>query len=186
MRPNKLNCLNVGMLHYSLLFLAAFFILGVFEQFAHAESRGRIIERDEWNYFIGKNIPAPKWNHLGFDDSTWQRGNSPFGYGTDGSETTLSDTLGNSSKLFVRREFIVNPSKIKQINLSVFCDGSFIAYINGIEVARSKTKLTEPINISGFIHELLSGRNVLAIECSKNDINSSRFQLLPLLDIYEE
>jgi hypothetical protein len=170
-----LNC----MLSLTLIVL----ISGVNEHTAHAESKVSIIKGDEWSYFKGEKMPPHKWNHLGFDDTTWQRGRSQFGYGSDRFETLLSDMRGNYSTLYVRREFTVNPSKIKRINLSIVCNGPFMAYINGIEVARSKTRLTEPIDISGFVHELLPGKNVLAIECSNDDINSNSFQFSPFLEI---
>ena len=72
------------------------------------------------------------------------------------------------------------------MKLSVVCDGPFIAYINGIEIARSNKRITEPIDLSGFAHELLPGKNILAIECSNNDIRSERFYFMPEMEIQEE
>jgi len=172
--------------NFFLSFAFIVFMFGVFAHTVQSASSSDIVAGDEWCYYKGIKQPPSKWNHLGFDDASWQKGRSQFGYGTNRFETSLSDMRGNYSTLYIRREFTVNPSKINRINLSVICNGPFIAYINGIEVARSKTRLSEPINISGFTHELLPGKNVLAIECSNDDINGKSFQLLPLLDILEK
>lgn len=169
-----------------MLFSVVFIVLAVSDNIANAKSKVRFLEGDEWRYSKGMKMPPRKWNHLGFNDANWQRGRSPFGFGADRLGTSLPDMRRDHSTLLVRREFTVNPLETEKIYLSVVCDGSFIAYINGIEVARSKTRLAEPINLSGFIDELLSGKNVLAIECSFDDTSGSSFRFLPLLEILEK
>ncbi len=72
------------------------------------------------------------------------------------------------------------------MDLSVVCDGPFVAYLNGIEVARSDKKWLEAINLIGFRHELLPGNNILAVECTNNDVNSSSFLFEPSMSVEEK
>lgn len=175
----------------SLLSIAVIIVLiGVFELAAYGEESSdkekKISKVNQWRFYKGNQKLPREWTHLGFDDRTWRKGQGKFGYGYAELDTLLSDMRGGYSRLFVRSEFIVNPRAVKKMDLSVICDGPFIAYINGIEVARSQAKITETLDISGFAHELLPGNNVLAVECTNDNINSNHFLFVPSLAIYEE
>ena len=85
-----------------------------------------------------------------------------------------------------RKEFIINdPDEIEDLDLSVICDGPFVAYVNGIEVFRNESEVNEKIKL-GFAHELFPGKNILAIECSNDDIDSDDFSFVPELEITEK
>lgn len=101
---------------------------------------------------------------------------------TGNFETELDDMQGNFLTVIARNEFIVNdPFEINGMKLSVLCDGPFIAFINGIEVIKSDILVTEQLDISGFIDEILPGANLLAIKCLNDDINSDNFSFIPTL-----
>ena len=69
--------------------------------------------------------------------------------------------------------------------LKVVCDGPFTAYINGVEVTRSKTKLTEQLDITGFAHEIRYGDNVLSVQVIIDNSNNSSFSLSPFFKIIQ-
>ncbi|SOH03036.1 hypothetical protein [Candidatus Kuenenia stuttgartiensis] len=177
---------------------------GIFGQNAYAKATSassskkvKIDKGDEWRYFKGKQEPPDGWYHIGFDDSDWQKGRSGFGYGKGngngkGSEsgsniTNLEDMKGSYSSFYVRRDFIVDDvHAVTNMTISIDCDGPFIVYLDGIEIIRNESGLKdELLDVSGFIHELFSGENILAIECSNDDINSDEFSFTPYFELTE-
>ena len=72
------------------------------------------------------------------------------------------------------------------MTLTIECDGGFIVYINGINVIQSKVSMFEELDITGFAHELLRGENVICIQASIDDINSSGFTFVPTFKLVEE
>ncbi|RJQ47981.1 MAG: hypothetical protein C4538_04505 [Nitrospiraceae bacterium] len=185
---------------YFWIYLVMSFVLlvfsgAIFEQNAHAQltRKKQIRESDEWYYFKGVQPPPRGWNSSGFDYSAWQKGPSGFGYGVSNISTYLGDMRSSYLTVYARREFMVEDSfHVTAMNLSITCDGPFIAYINGIEAIRSNSgrksalNQAEQINISGFVHELVPGINVLSVECSNDDINSNDFLFIPVLEISEK
>jgi len=155
------------------------------EVLALLSEKVRIREEDEWRYFKGVQEPPSKWNQSGFDDSSWQRGPSGFGYGRERIMTNLEDMQGNYLTVYVRRDFNVNdPNAVTNMTLSIECDGPFIAYLNGLEIIRNVSGLPgEPLNVSGFIEELFPGENILAVEGSNDDINSDGFSFVPEFEL---
>lgn len=157
------------------------------------QKKVKIEKGDEWRYFKGEQKPQDGWNRSGFDDSNWQRGQSGFGYGNGKGNgngknlTSLEDMKGNYSSVYVRSDFIVDDvHAVTKMTLTIDCDGPFIAYIDGIEIIRNESGLKdELLDVSGFIHELFSGENILAIECSNDDINSDEFSFTPYFELTE-
>lgn len=158
------------------------------------ERKVQIKEGDEWRYFKGKKKPSKKWKDNEFDDSNWQKGYSGFGYGkkqendkNNRNKTDLTDMKGNYSTIYVRNNFIIkNAHKITNMILSVDCDGPFVAYLNGIEILRNESGLSnERFDISGFIHEMFPGENILAIEGNNDDMNSDTFTFIPEYELTE-
>ncbi len=158
----------------------------------------KVDQGDEWSYLKGKVQPPRSWTHKQYDDSDWMKGRSGFGYSNKIKGTQLNDMKGKYEKVYLRKVFSVsNLKRISRMELSIECDGKYIAYINGIEVIRnsvgtSGSKLTtgisqrQQLDISGFAHELLLGENVLSIQCENDDINSSSFSFVPAFEIQGE
>lgn len=192
--PYLINCIIYTTISFC-------FILGmseIFEQDAYAKAASgfsskkvKIDKGDEWRYFKGEQKPPNGWNSSGFDDSNWQRGQSGFGYGKVNGNgrniTNLEDMKGNYSSVYVRRDFIVDDvHAVTNMTLSIDCDGPFIVYLDGIEIIRNELGLKdELLDVSGFIHELFPGENILAIECSNDDINSDEFSFTPYFELTE-
>lgn len=193
-----ISCRSIKLsLCFFLMLLLLVLIVGINENSAQAASMLQIVEGDAWQYFKGTTKPPHKWTSIDFDDSSWLNGITGLGYGGS-NRTALNDMQGQYSTIYSRRQFHVNNIyAVTGISLSIACDGAFIAYLNGIEVIRnaSVSKSTpdkpaiphaEHLDVSGFIHELLPGKNVLAVECNNNDINSIDFSFIPLFEIFEK
>jgi len=177
---------------------------------------------DVWSYFRGFAEPSPppapsltSWASVGFNDAAWLRAPGGFGYGGDCLSqrgTTLGDMFGGYLSVYLRHRFRVdNPSQITTLRLTVDFDDGFVAYINGVEVARANVAGTPPaystpagtahlecsvcdtppcfpasvfdINVQGT-NLLVPGSNVLAIQGHNVSISSSTdFSLIPSLAV---
>lgn len=149
----------------------------------------RITHGEQWRYFKGVEKPPRYWAQSGYDASSWSYGMTGLGYGSSLIKTSLNDMKGNYATIYARHEFLIkNIYIVTGMSLSVVCDGPFKAYINGVEVISNNAInnfSAEELDISGFIHELLPGMNVLAIECTNDDIKSNDFTFIPYFDVFE-
>ena len=173
----KLNGVNVAIWNSFLLFAIALFIFSVFEPFAYGDissdkaKKIQISEKTQFRFFCNKVKLSHKWKHIGFDDSSWL--------------VDPNDLDNNYENLYTRQKFKVkNTALVTRMTLTVVCNRPFVAYLNGIEVARSKKTTTEPIDISGFTDELVSGNNIFAIELHEID-GSTKTVLIPSLAVGE-
>lgn len=163
------------------------FTLCGFVHSAKAASIVHVIESDQWNYFTGTEVPAFKWNYPDFDDSNWLKGQTGLGYGVGSYRTSLSDMKNHYLTVYARREFIIdNPSAVTGITFSLICDGPFVAYINGNEAIRNPVAVPIQLDLSSFAEMLLIGRNVFAVQCSNDDINSNDFSFTPFFDVLQK
>ena len=93
-----------------------------------------IYSNDTWKYHPGFTEPGAGWNIFSFNDSSWLQGPGGIGYG-DGDDNT---TIGQTVSLFLRIKFnIVDTSEIESAILNIDYDDAFVAYLNGIEIARA-------------------------------------------------
>ncbi|NOT37628.1 MAG: T9SS type A sorting domain-containing protein [Saprospiraceae bacterium] len=94
-----------------------------------------IMDDDEWAYFVGDKEPPIDWNTLDFNTVSWNKGKGGFGYGDNDDGTVLP---ASTLSVYYRKNFtIVQADKILSAILNMDYDDSFIAYINGVEVARN-------------------------------------------------
>jgi hypothetical protein len=176
-------------------FLALFAAAVVFS----ARSEPILSMNSTWRYFKGTSeasSPVAAWRNVGFDDSSWLTGAAPFYYENEpGSanaytgNTDLTDMFNGYTCIFMRQEFIVtNLAQIAQLQLTALSDDGFIAWINGVEVARfnmpsgniaynasSSPALSEPVPLQNDAlsdpqNYLVAGTNVIAIQA----FNSSK------------
>ena len=158
---------------------------------------------DTWRYFKGTNEPPEGWHTLEFDDTAWPVGPSGFGYGDRNDATVLFDMPGNYESVYIRRSFLIeDPDRLEALTLYVDYDDGFVAYINGIEVARSNVSGTPPsphtradgeheashgmgpiesFDLTDFSHLLVPGANVIALQGHNVSADSSDFALIPAL-----
>ncbi len=160
---------------------------------------------DSFNYLIPDHEIGDGWKGTGFDDQSWLSGPSGFGYGDDDDATSTGVVMS----LFVRKEFTVsNIEDLVQLVLHLDYDDGFIAYINGVEVARDnlgtpgekvaynapaddynhEAQMYQGLPPNKFeIHEwdniLRTGTNVLAIEVHNFSTSSSDLSCIPILSL---
>jgi autotransporter-associated beta strand protein len=112
----------------------------VINEFSAAAS-DRLLLRDEGGYpQLGMTVP---WYAPSYDDSQWDSGPAPFGFGSFAGITlgvnTSAKMQGQVPSLYLRHEFEVLPSdvaRIGQLRLTVRYNDGFIAFLNGVEFAR--------------------------------------------------
>jgi hypothetical protein len=156
---------------------------------------------EEWRYFKGTEEPPPDWNQFGFDDTGWLSGPTGIGY-ADGDDTTvLTDMMNGYMSIFTRKTFEVsNAAAITNLVLRINYDDGFVAYLNGVEVARSANMGVPdtPVDRSfgatpdhevavapeSFVLDvslLDNGENILAVQVHNNQLASSDLSFRPEL-----
>ncbi|MBN1894712.1 CotH kinase family protein [bacterium] len=93
-----------------------------------------ILNNFSWKYFIGKTEPGAGWKSLTFNDAAWKQGPGGIGYGDNDDNTVIEACVS----LYLRRKFsILDTSRIESAILHMDYDDAFVAYINGVEIARA-------------------------------------------------
>lgn len=146
-----------------------------------------------WRYKSNTD-PGTNWNASSFNDLSWLQGKGGIGYGDNDDRTSISPTIS----VFLRKKFtIINREKITEAILHADYDDGFIAYLNGVEIARSfmGNQTQVPFNQgSGGLHEaviyqgqapegfvlspqhlglLVNGENTLAVQVHNESMSSS-------------
>lgn len=159
---------------------------------------------DKWKAEIPR-VNIPGWNSPDFNDSGWASAKSGFGYADDDDETIVGNKI---VCVYVRKEFTIdNPENVIKALLHIDYDDAFIAYINGVEIARDNIGTAgTPVNFNTYSdsdHEakmygggkpdafeiddissyLIAGTNVIAIEVHNASANSSDMSLIPFLSL---
>jgi hypothetical protein len=160
-----------------------------------------IQQGDTFSYTIGSSAIPSDWKEIGFDESAWSKGPSGFGF-SDNDDATLIET--GVLSVFVRKTIqITNVNAIQQLLLHVDYDDGFIAYLNGIEIARDYvgTNSVIPYTQTADSHEalmynggkpelfvidnitdiLVEGTNVLTMQVHNQSTGSSDLTLIPFL-----
>jgi hypothetical protein len=87
-----------------------------------------------WKYFPGTTEPPATWRDITFNDAAWATGIGGIGYG-DGDDSTL---IAADTSLYMRKSFLIaDTSKIAIGALLIDFDDAFVAYLNGVEIARA-------------------------------------------------
>lgn len=160
---------------------------------------------DTMNYLVPSSEPAGNWRLPDFNDSSWSRGQSGFGFG-DGDDSTILPV--NSVSVFLRKEFYIDdPATIDEIVLHMDYDDGFVAYVNGVEIARAFMDNTGSFpgykTVASGNHEALmyqglqpekfvfrnsegllrKGKNVLAIQVHNSSDTSSDMSAMAFLSL---
>lgn len=185
-------------------FKSAAFVLLFFLSLRATAQEEVIKEGDTWKLFRGTEAPPPDWNTAEFDDSSWEDGATPIGYGTDLTfKTVLTDMQNGYVSAFIRRKFtLTDASSVKGLRFLMKYDDGFVAYLNGVEVLRkamsgapgtpvpfdqlatdheTNTAFEETFLACDTVTALKTGDNVLAIEGHNGTLASSDFALDPEL-----
>jgi hypothetical protein len=161
-----------------------------------------VYENDIWKWTNPDQETSSEWYRPGFDDQAWASGKGGFGFG-DGDDRTEFSRL--KSAVYTRIRFSVSDtSKIIACVLHVDYDDGFVAWLNGVEIARANMdgrpawntlanasreavmiigKMPDPffIDIEKVKSVLKEGENILAVECHNNLANSPDMTLRTFL-----
>lgn len=98
-----------------------------------------------WKYLVPAAQPDSDWNAVNYVDTAWNSGNGSIGYG-DGDDSTV---ISPAVSVFMRKQFtVIDTSKILDVILHVDYDDGFVAYLNGVEIARQN--LGTPGQVNAF------------------------------------
>lgn len=160
---------------------------------------------DEWKYLVPTQEPPAEWNTLAFNDQNWNAGKSGFGYGDNDDSTQVPVTMS----VYIRKTFLIDDTGIlEEAILHMDYDDSFVAYLNGKEVARGNIGIPgvppafnqaadnynhEALIYRGLppesfridsLHSLIrEGENVLAIQVHNHSTGSSDLTAIPFFSI---
>ncbi len=154
----------------------------------------QLVQRGEsWHYFPGTETPSSPstaWRNDGFDDSAWDVGVAPIGYGDDHVVTTL-DMRGNYSTVFLRKTFELDaPVGGESLLFRAQFDDGFHLWVNGDRVLSENTGSlsTAPSTTADQALEnfsfvefdlgnardlLVSGTNVIAVQMMNASLGGS-------------
>ncbi|MGK0185527.1 MAG: hypothetical protein ACI9R3_001305 [Verrucomicrobiales bacterium] len=158
-------------------------------------------KNDEWQYLAGAH-PPDSWTGTEFDDSAWKKGAAGFGFGDRDDKTVLSNMNGSFTSVYLRKEFEVKSAHdAENLVLAVAYDDGFIAYLNGVEMARVNVSTgSGPDAVVEFSREAdeeyqrfsfrnvrsafrYDAPNVLAIEAHNRSVSSDDFTIDPFIPI---
>ncbi|MFC0016755.1 chitobiase/beta-hexosaminidase C-terminal domain-containing protein [Roseibacillus persicicus] len=111
-----------------------------------ATNSDRLLVRETGQYpRVGNTVP---WQSASYDDSQWETGDGPFGFGSVGGVslgTNVSAEMQNQTPtLYLRKSFNVSSgiaASTSNLELKVRYNDGFIAYLNGVEIARRNMAL---------------------------------------------
>jgi hypothetical protein len=157
-----------------------------------------------WSFLPATSEPPSNWRNITFDDSSWSKGQGGIGY-SDGDDSTIIDP---AISLFLRKKFdIADTSNIAGMLFYMDYDDAFVAYINGVEIARANIYGVPPpfdagantyrealmyngglpeefdVPIESFRNFLVDGENVLCIQVHNTNIGSSDMSSIPFLAV---
>lgn len=155
------------------------------------------------------NSIGDDWLSPDFNDANWIRGTNGVGFDltaeqelTSHVKLDIQEQMQNiNATAYVRVPFNVDdPSRFETLRFSIQYDDAFVAYLNGVEVARRNAPTTtvwnsnarsphanieaiefERFNLSREVHLLQAGQNVLAIHGLNADAANTDFLITPSL-----
>ncbi len=164
----------------------------------------RIDRGHRWRYLEVDEEPDQGWFLSGYDDSDWDEGRSGFGRGDSDDATEIDAAVA-----YVRTELEVDAAELAELTalvLHVDFDDGFVAYLNGVEIAREamgladsgppswdalawyrgEAKLPEGLPLPAIEVDparLVAGTNTLALEVHDRAADSSDMSLVPFLSL---
>ncbi len=117
-----------------------------------------------WRYTTAKPVEA--WAKPGFDDSSWEQGQS--GFGTAGTPGAVIGTTWNTSEIWLRREVELPADKLANLELRLHHDEDAEVYLNGVLAARMQGYVGDYFNLplsQAARTALKSGKNLIAVHC---------------------
>ncbi|MEM7235446.1 MAG: chitobiase/beta-hexosaminidase C-terminal domain-containing protein, partial [Planctomycetota bacterium] len=166
-------------------------------------TRFPLADGDDVRYHVGD--PGAGWADPSFDDSAWPEGRTGLVYETEERglyrgkfRTNLeTETRNISASVYLRAEFEVDANALEELVLHLRYDDGFVAFLNGVEVARDNVPVETPrpdedsmgdfasFDLSDRIDLLEDGHNVLAIQLLNESADAARFLVVPVIETLE-
>ncbi len=91
-----------------------------------------------WKYYAQSNAPDTNWRNRSFNDASWSSGPGGIGFG-DADDAT---TVAQGRAVLLRKTFTVaDTAQLANAILNIDYDDGFVAYLNGVEIARANLGL---------------------------------------------
>lgn len=154
-----------------------------------------------WSWFATGALPVGGWASPAFDDSTWNSGPAPLGYGNGDEATTVpfgADPTQKWTTTYFRTTFAVDSvCAMEHVRMQMARDDGAVVYLNGEEVYRVNLPegpilydtwaastvggLGEAALLDTWLDpaDFVAGTNTIAVEIHQADFDSSdiRFDL---------
>ncbi len=154
-----------------------------------------IADHSEWKFFRGwseASTPTTVWRALSFDDTGWETGTGPVGYGENNFlGTTLTEMRHNYTTVYFRKTFTVTDlTQIASLTLEAVYDDGFKVWINGSNVLNinissaevpfdgTAGQALEDLNYNTFSLPgpqtfVVPGTNIIAVQAANASLGSS-------------
>ncbi len=145
-----------------------------------------VADHSEWKFFRGwseASTPTTAWRALSFDDTGWETGAGPIGYGENNFlGTPLEDMRYNYTTVFFRKTFpVTDVAQITSLTLEAVYDDGFKLWINGVNVRNQNASSAEipydgtatgnqeyksyrTFNLAAPQSYLVNGENIIAVQ----------------------
>ncbi len=102
-----------------------------------------------WKYMATPASLGTAWREPDYADTIWPDGHGPLGYGEEGLRTVVPfgpDPGNKYITTYFRKMFslLEDPATLTHFTFEVMYDDGFVAYLNGVEVARRSMPAGEP------------------------------------------
>jgi len=120
------------------------------------ETETLIEEGSEWSYWYSATAPAGDWKAAQYDDSEWETGAAPLGWGASGMGTVLNAPAPKPLVSLHRRTFELEPdSGVESVQITTRADDGLVLYVNGAEVKRVRVD-AGPVGVGTYANAPIS------------------------------
>ncbi|MBK8956733.1 MAG: DUF839 domain-containing protein [Saprospiraceae bacterium] len=121
--------------------------------------------KSDWLFYDKSDAPSGNWTELAFDDSAWEFGPAPLGFGDPFIATNISFGPNPNNKYtsayFRKKIEIQDTSNLSDlVQFSLRADDGAVVYLNGVEVFRSNMP-TGPVDYTIKALERITGNDEL-------------------------
>lgn len=192
--PNKVDMAVVAV---SFFFLSHAFSDVRINEFSALSSDRLLQWSDSGLPRVGAGKP---WWEADFDDTKWPDSPAPLGFNYGTIATNLSPLMeGKATSLYLRQTFTVSAAdaaSVEDLLLDIDYDDGFIAYLNGVEIARANMGAkhgfcyadqpslnshpwtgNETFNLGQISDLLQEGENIIAIQLHNSSLGSNNLYL---------
>lgn len=129
----------------------------------------------DWSFRYETQAPDPTWTQSTFDDSSWNTGTAPLGWGSPTINTILGEGVATNQRplaAYFRNTFeLPDIATVETLTISTIADDGAAVYINGTEVGRARLDdgaITHTTYANAPISTTAATNNPLTIEVPRH------------------